>query len=138
MVRDLQLLDGHGIDDFREGEISMRFKPLEGRIDQGAGILFNLKPNGDYLTVRANALENNLVLWQVGTNVVLRDHPLGFQASLLHEGFSWLKATGSDVILIDPQFAPKVLVKSEINEMIDLIATTHNLLKLYRAGTAAA
>jgi len=53
-----------GIDDFREGEISMRFKPLEGRIDQGAGILFNLKNNGDYLTVRANALENNLVLWQ--------------------------------------------------------------------------
>jgi len=37
---------------------------MEGRIDQGAGILFNLKPNGDYLTVRANALENNLVLWQ--------------------------------------------------------------------------
>jgi hypothetical protein len=53
-----------GIDNFTDGEISMRFKPLEGRIDQGAGILFNLKPNGDYLTVRANALENNLVLWQ--------------------------------------------------------------------------
>ena len=53
-----------GVDDFRVGEISMRFKPMEGRIDQGAGILFNLKPNGDYLTARANALENNLVLWQ--------------------------------------------------------------------------
>jgi len=53
-----------GIDDFRQGEISLRFKPLSGRIDQGAGILFNLKPNGDYLTVRANALENNLVLWK--------------------------------------------------------------------------
>jgi hypothetical protein len=52
------------IDNFREGEIRMRFKPLAGRIDQGAGILFNLKPNGDYLTLRANALENNLVLWQ--------------------------------------------------------------------------
>ena len=52
------------IDDFREGEIRMRFKPLAGRIDQGAGILFNLKPNGDYLIVRANALENNLVLFQ--------------------------------------------------------------------------
>lgn len=52
------------IDDFREGEISMRFKALAGRIDQGAGILFNLKPNGNYLTIRANALENNLVLWQ--------------------------------------------------------------------------
>jgi hypothetical protein len=52
------------IDDFHEGEISMRFKPLAGRIDQGAGILFNLKPNGDYLIVRANALENNLILFQ--------------------------------------------------------------------------
>ena len=30
----------------------------------GAGILFNLKPNGDYLTIRANCLENNLVLWK--------------------------------------------------------------------------
>ena len=53
-----------GIDDFRGGEISVRFKPVAGRIDQGAGILFNLKPNGDYLLVRANALENNLVLWK--------------------------------------------------------------------------
>lgn len=53
-----------GVDDFRQGEITLRFKPISGRIDQGAGILFNLKPNGDYLTVRANALENNLVLWK--------------------------------------------------------------------------
>src|SRR5262249_43641177 len=50
--------------DFRDGDISVRFEGISGRIDQGAGILFNLKPNGDYLTVRANPLENNLVLWQ--------------------------------------------------------------------------
>jgi hypothetical protein len=50
--------------DFREGEISVRFEGISGRIDQGAGILFNLKQNGDYLTVRANPLENNLVLWK--------------------------------------------------------------------------
>ena len=42
----------------------MKFEGISGRIDQGAGILFNLKPNGDYLTVRANPLENNLVLWK--------------------------------------------------------------------------
>src|SRR5712691_1745694 len=48
------------VPDFRNGEISVRFEGLSGRIDQGAGILFNLKPNGDYLTVRANCLENNL------------------------------------------------------------------------------
>src|SRR2546426_1791285 len=50
--------------DFRNGEISVRFEGISGRIDQGAGILFNLKPNGDYLTIRANPLENNLVLWK--------------------------------------------------------------------------
>ena len=52
------------VDDFRNGEITVRFEGLSGRIDQGAGILFNLKPNGDYLTIRANCLENNLVLWK--------------------------------------------------------------------------
>jgi len=49
---------------FTDGEITVRFEGLSGRIDQGAGILFNLQPNGDYLTVRANCLENNLVLWK--------------------------------------------------------------------------
>src|ERR1700720_1115385 len=52
------------VDDFRGGEIAVRFEGLSGRIDQGAGILFNLKPNGDYLALRANCLENNLVLWK--------------------------------------------------------------------------
>src|SRR3982075_3632402 len=52
------------VQDFRNGEIAVRFEGISGRIDQGAGILFNLKPNGDYLTVRANSLENNLVLWK--------------------------------------------------------------------------
>ncbi|WP_050423319.1 hypothetical protein [Bradyrhizobium tropiciagri] len=53
------------VENFTDGEITVRFQGLSGRIDQGAGILFDLKPNGDYLTVRANCLENNLVLWKV-------------------------------------------------------------------------
>jgi hypothetical protein len=52
------------LQDFKEGEITVRFKPIAGRIDQAAGIVFNLKLNGDYLILRANALENNLVLFQ--------------------------------------------------------------------------
>ena len=52
------------VPDFRGGEIAVRFKGVAGRVDQGAGILFDLKPNGDYLALRANPLENNLVLWQ--------------------------------------------------------------------------
>ncbi len=53
------------VGDFRDGEVTMRFKALAGRVDQAGGILFDLKPNGDYLAMRANALENNLVLWRV-------------------------------------------------------------------------
>lgn len=52
------------VSDFREGTIIVRFKGVAGRIDQGAGILFNVQPNGDYLTLRANPLEDNLVLWK--------------------------------------------------------------------------
>jgi hypothetical protein len=51
------------VDDFQNGEISVRFKMLGGALDQCAGILFNLKPNGDYLAVRFNGKEDNLVLW---------------------------------------------------------------------------
>jgi len=52
------------VHDFKNGEISVKFEGISGRIDQGAGILFNLKPNGDYLALRANPLEDNLVLWK--------------------------------------------------------------------------
>src|SRR5262249_39822 len=52
------------VTDFRDGDICVRLEGIPGRIDQGAEILSTLKPNGDYLTVRANPLENNLVLWK--------------------------------------------------------------------------
>jgi len=52
-----------GVDNFENGEIAVRFKLLGGQLDQCAGILFDLKPNGDYLAVRFNAKEDNLVLW---------------------------------------------------------------------------
>ena len=65
----------------------------------------------------------DLVLWQVGTNSVLRDKAVSPHASLLHEGLTRLKATGADVVLIDPQYAPRVIAKPNIDEMVSLIAT---------------
>jgi hypothetical protein len=56
-----------GVEDFHDGEISIRFRLVAGQLDQCAGILFNLKPNGDYLTVRFNGKEDNLVLWTFKT-----------------------------------------------------------------------
>jgi acyl-CoA thioesterase-1 len=66
----------------------------------------------------------DLVLWQVGTNSVLRDKAVPPHASLLHEGLARLKATGADVVLIDPQYAPRVIAKPNIDGMVSLIATT--------------
>lgn len=69
----------------------------------------------------------DLVIWQVGTNAVLRDHPLQPAGVLMHKGLDRLKATGADVIVVDPQFAPKVLAKLDADHMVDLIATTAKL-----------
>src|SRR4029079_7890566 len=52
-----------GIDDFQNGEISVRFMMVGGTLDRCAGILFNVQPNGNYLTVRFNGTEDNVVLW---------------------------------------------------------------------------
>jgi hypothetical protein len=51
------------VNDFHDGDISIRFKLVAGQLDQCAGILFNLKSTGDYLAVRFNGKEDNVVLW---------------------------------------------------------------------------
>lgn len=52
-----------GVDDFTDGDITVKFKMIGGALDRCAGILFNVKPSGDYLAVRFNGTEDNVVLW---------------------------------------------------------------------------
>jgi len=66
----------------------------------------------------------DLVLWQVGTNSVLDGKAVQPHASLLREGLTRLKATGADVVLIDLQYAPKVIAKRNADGMVSLIAAT--------------
>lgn len=49
----------------KDADISVRFKPVSGRIDQGAGIVWRYKDKDNYYIVRANALEGNVVLYKV-------------------------------------------------------------------------
>jgi len=50
---------------FKDGELSVRTRAISGHVDQGAGLVWRyLDPNNYYL-VRANALENNVVLYKV-------------------------------------------------------------------------
>ena len=44
---------------------SVRFKPVSGRIDQAAGLVWRYRDENNYYIVRANALEDNVVLYKV-------------------------------------------------------------------------
>jgi lysophospholipase L1-like esterase len=66
----------------------------------------------------------DVVLWQVGTNSLLRGDPVQPHRSLLHGGIERLKATGADIILIDPQFAPRVLARRNAGAMVALMEQT--------------
>jgi hypothetical protein len=46
-------------------DLTVRFKPVSGRIDQAAGLVWRAQNEDNYYIVRANALENNVVLYKV-------------------------------------------------------------------------
>jgi len=52
------------VDNFSNGTISVKFKTISGDADRASGILFNVKPNGDWLAIRYNDTENNVGLWE--------------------------------------------------------------------------
>jgi hypothetical protein len=58
-----------GVDSFSSGTIRMKFKTVAGDSDRCSGILFNVKPNGDWLAVRYNDTENNIALWEFHNGV---------------------------------------------------------------------
>jgi acyl-CoA thioesterase I len=66
----------------------------------------------------------DLVLWQLGTNSVIREHKLTKHDTSIRDGLNKIRAIGADVVLIDPQFAPKVIAKPEAGLMVELISTT--------------
>jgi hypothetical protein len=63
-----------------------------------------------------------MLLWQVSTIEVLRDHHILEGGDWICAGVDRLKAAGADIVLIDPQFAPKVIAKRDLNGMLDLLA----------------
>jgi lysophospholipase L1-like esterase len=74
------------------------------------------------LDTQVFAEKPDLVLWQVGTNAVLRDHPLPPAERQIGEGVRRMKEAGTDVVLIDPQFAPRVISRPETPGMVALLA----------------
>jgi lysophospholipase L1-like esterase len=63
----------------------------------------------------------DLVIWQLGTNSVLRDSGMAGYAPPVVAGIARLKASGADVILMNPQYAPKVTKDPDHADMLNLL-----------------
>ena len=73
----------------------------------------------------------DLVIWQVGTNAVLRRDDLVIDGDLLRQGIDLLRPSGADIVLMDLQYAPRVLDRPTYAEMERVIA---NAAKEERIG----
>ncbi|MGJ4993380.1 GDSL-type esterase/lipase family protein [Bradyrhizobium sp. HKCCYLS3077] len=72
----------------------------------------------------------DLVIWQVGTNAVLRDLDPTETAKLVEDGVAKIQAAASDVVLVDLQYSPRVNERSEnasrMNKLLGRIAELHH------------
>jgi lysophospholipase L1-like esterase len=69
-----------------------------------------------------SAEKPDLVLWQVGTNALLRYQGINAEAPLIRAGLQRIREAGADAVLIDPQYAPKVLRDPDARPMVALLA----------------
>src|ERR1700676_2649030 len=49
----------------KDGTLTVKFKAISGSVDQGAGLVWRYLDANNYYIVRANALEDNVVLYKV-------------------------------------------------------------------------
>jgi lysophospholipase L1-like esterase len=59
-------------------------------------------------------MKPDLVIWQVGTNAVLRGLDPAETAKFVEDGVTRIQAAGADVVLVDPQYSPKVNERGEV------------------------
>ncbi|ABD90432.1 SGNH/GDSL hydrolase family protein [Rhodopseudomonas palustris] len=76
-------------------------------------------------------LKPDLVIWQVGTNAILRNLDPAETAKLVEDGISTIQAAGADLVLVDPQYAPRVTEKAEkASRMVQLLGRVAELRKV--------
>jgi len=73
-------------------------------------------------------IKPDLVIWQVGTNAVLRNLDPAETARLVEEGIARIQAAGADVVLVDPQYSPAVNARAEsAGKMVNLLGKVAEL-----------
>ena len=76
----------------------------------------------------------DLVIWQIGTNAALRRLDPAVQRDVLRRGIALIKQSAADVVLMDLQYAPRVLASPASAAMEKLIAEVaeRNRVGLFR------
>jgi lysophospholipase L1-like esterase len=70
----------------------------------------------------------DLVIWQVGTNAILRNLDPGDTAQMVQDGVARIQAVGADVVLVDPQYSPRVTEHQEdASKMVKLLGKVAQL-----------
>jgi len=64
----------------------------------------------------------DLILWQVGSNAIVRNREPATEAMLIRDGIARLKGTGADVVLIDPQYTAAIVAQPVAVPIVDMIA----------------
>jgi lysophospholipase L1-like esterase len=68
-------------------------------------------------------MKPDLVIWQVGTNAVLRNLDPGETAQMVQDGVGRIQAAGADVVLVDLQYSPRVIEHPEgATRMVKLLS----------------
>jgi lysophospholipase L1-like esterase len=74
----------------------------------------------------------DLVIWQVGTNAVLRNLDPGETSKMVEDGVARIQAAGADLVLVDPQYSPLVNTRPEgTSKMVSLL---HKVAELRKVG----
>ncbi|MDB5505130.1 MAG: family lipase [Tardiphaga sp.] len=74
----------------------------------------------------------DLVIWQVGTNAVLRNLDPGETGKMVEDGIARIQAAGADLVLVDPQYSPLVNTRPEsTSKMVSLL---HKVAELRKVG----
>jgi lysophospholipase L1-like esterase len=64
----------------------------------------------------------DMVIWQVGTNAILRNLDPDATAQMVQDGVARIQAVGADVVLVDPQYSPQVTEHQEgASKMVRLL-----------------
>jgi lysophospholipase L1-like esterase len=70
----------------------------------------------------------DLVIWQVGTNAVLRNLDPAETANMVEDGVARIQAAGADLVLVDPQYSPRVTEHGEsASKMVKLLGKVAEL-----------